>query len=135
MGARRARHRRQGRLIWASQDPRRRRQPRLRALAGLPVARHGPARPICDQWYAAQEIARRFKPEIIILDIGLPDTDGYRLARTWKSDPEMKAVKIVALTAYGTEEHKQRSKEAGIDQHVVKPLDPKRLAELIAAKN
>jgi two-component system, chemotaxis family, CheB/CheR fusion protein len=84
--------------------------------------------------YAAQEIARRFKPEIIILDIGLPDTDGYRLARAWKSDPEMKAAKIIALTAYGTEEHKRRSQDAGIDQHIVKPLDPKRLAELIADK-
>ncbi len=72
---------------------------------------------------AALEAAREFKPEIVFLDIGLPGLDGYEVARRMRKTPELKDATLCALTGYGQEEDKRRSREAGFDRHFVKPID------------
>lgn len=81
--------------------------------------------------YAAMEAARRFKPEIIVLDLGLPGMDGFELCRRLKADAALRAVRVIAVTGYGQEECRVRSREAGCEAHLVKPVDPKVLQGLI----
>lgn len=64
-----------------------------------------------------------FKPQIVLLDIGLPDIDGYEIARRIRAAPETKSVYLIALTGYGQEEDKACSRAAGFDRHLVKPVD------------
>jgi CheY-like chemotaxis protein/two-component sensor histidine kinase len=70
---------------------------------------------------SAIEKVRAIHPEIVLLDIGLPAMDGYQVGRTIRQDPRFDDVLIVALTGYGQEEDRRRSREAGIDEHLVKP--------------
>lgn len=67
-------------------------------------------------------MAEQFKPEIVLLDIGMPDMDGYEVARRLRALPHLPIRLVVALTGWGQEEDRQRSHEAGIDQHLVKPV-------------
>lgn len=69
-----------------------------------------------------------FKPDVVLLDIGLPGMDGWEIVRQLKTD---KPLFIVAVTGYGQTKDLQRSKEAGIDLHVLKPADPKHLLGLL----
>lgn len=70
---------------------------------------------------AAVEAAKVFKPEVVLLDVGLPGLDGYEIARRLRQLPEFTDVLLVALTGYGTEEDRRRSQAAGFDLHLVKP--------------
>ena len=72
-----------------------------------------------------------FRPEIALLDLGLPGFDGYTLARSIRSHDEGKEIFLVALTGYGQPEDRLRSKEAGFDEVAVKPLDVNQLAQLL----
>lgn len=72
----------------------------------------------------ALDTALRERPDLIFLDIGLPQLDGYELARLMRADPGLKDTYIVALTAYGSPADKIRALEEGIDMHVTKPIDP-----------
>jgi signal transduction histidine kinase/CheY-like chemotaxis protein len=72
---------------------------------------------------AALELAEQKRFDIAILDIGLPDTDGYTLARQFKAIPHQSAARLVAVTGYGTAQDIARAYEAGFDQHIVKPID------------
>jgi signal transduction histidine kinase len=67
--------------------------------------------------------ATRFHPEIVFLDIGLPDMTGYEVAARMRRLPELTGVKLVALTGYGQEKDKQDAKAAGFDHHLVKPIN------------
>lgn len=78
----------------------------------------------------ALEIAARFTPEIVILDLGLPEVDGWELARQLRKVDGLTAVRIVALTGYGSERDRERSREAGIDVHLLKPIE---IAQLLKA--
>lgn len=69
----------------------------------------------------ALDKARQIRPEIVFLDIGLPSMDGYEVARLMRAEQHLKEVRIVALTGYGQESDRERSAEAGIDVHLVKP--------------
>jgi two-component system CheB/CheR fusion protein len=80
----------------------------------------------------AVELARRFAPEVILLDIGLPGMDGYELARNLRRMPETRASRMIAVTGYGQQKDRARSAEAGFDLHLVKPVDPAWLADLVA---
>jgi signal transduction histidine kinase len=71
----------------------------------------------------ALEIARAFRPEVALVDIGLPVMDGYELARRLRELPELAGIKLVAVTGYGQESDRQRSREAGFHAHLVKPID------------
>jgi CheY-like chemotaxis protein len=74
------------------------------------------------------ELARSFRPHSIFLDIGLPGMTGYEVARTLRQEG-FEHVKIVAISGYGQADDRQRSREAGFDEHLVKPVD---LAALLA---
>jgi len=73
------------------------------------------------------ELARRIQPEVIVCDIGLPGMDGYALARALRQQAELSHVLLLAMSGYGQEEDLKRSREAGFDGHLVKPVDPEEL--------
>jgi signal transduction histidine kinase len=81
---------------------------------------------------AALEIAQLFRPEVAILDIGLPKIDGYELGRRLRDQVKDGKILLIALTGYGQAADRRRSREVGFDHHVVKPVDPVALQELIA---
>jgi PAS domain S-box-containing protein len=82
---------------------------------------------------SAIETALLFLPQVLLLDIGLPGMNGYEVARRLRERPEMQNAALLALTGYGQEEDRRRSKEAGFDHHLVKPVDPKLLETLIGS--
>jgi PAS domain S-box-containing protein len=77
-------------------------------------------------------VATAFRPDAILLDIGMPGMDGYEVARRIRERPQLAGVVIAALTGWGQEEDRRRTKAAGFDYHLVKPLDPKALDQLLA---
>ena len=81
----------------------------------------------------AVELAEAFRPEILLLDIGLPGMDGYECCRTIRKQPWGKAIWIVGTTGWGQDEDRRKSKQAGFDAHLVKPVDPEALLQLIAS--
>ena len=81
---------------------------------------------------AALQAARSFKPDLVFLDIGLPGMSGLEVARRLRDEPRMSRVKLIALSGFGTQSDQMRSKEAGFDRHVVKPIDPRALPKIIA---
>jgi signal transduction histidine kinase len=72
---------------------------------------------------AALEAAGAFRPDVAILDIGLPGMDGYELARRLRRLPGLEHVRLAALTGYGSEQDRRRSRAAGFDDHLVKPVE------------
>jgi CheY-like chemotaxis protein len=78
------------------------------------------------------ELARRVGPEIVFCDVGLPDIDGYAVARTLRADPATGRARMIALTGFEGDEESARILAAGFDRHVVKPLDPALLEKLAA---
>ncbi|HSF44080.1 MAG TPA: response regulator, partial [Thermoanaerobaculia bacterium] len=80
---------------------------------------------------AALEAAKASPPEMVLLDIGLPGMDGYEVARLLRSQPGIARATIVALTGYGQESDRRRSSLAGIDHHLVKPVDLEQLRRLV----
>ena len=81
----------------------------------------------------ALELAAVFRPEVVFLDIGMPGMDGYEVARRLRALPQLGEVVLVAQTGWGQEEDRRRSREAGFDQHLVKPTDPAALRSLLTA--
>jgi CheY-like chemotaxis protein len=82
---------------------------------------------------AGLEAARFYRPDVIMSDIGLPGgIDGYTLARTLRADDELSSIRLIAVSGYGQQQDRTRSREAGFDQHLVKPVD---LTQLKAALN
>ncbi|WP_169157540.1 PAS domain S-box protein [Brasilonema bromeliae] len=80
----------------------------------------------------ALEMAAADPPELAFLDVGMPVMDGYELARRFRSHPSLKDVVLVALTGWGQESDRRRTKEAGFDAHEVKPVEPAALQRLLA---
>ena len=68
---------------------------------------------------------------IVLLDIGLPDVDGYEVARRLKADPATRHLWLVAVTGYGTQEDRKRALAAGFDEHLAKPVEPDELDALL----
>lgn len=83
----------------------------------------------------AIEVAHEFKPELAILDLGLPDLSGYDVARLLRQDPALARIELIALTGWGQEEHRKRALEAGFDHHVTKPVDLEQLARLLGKRS
>jgi CheY-like chemotaxis protein len=77
--------------------------------------------------------AGRFRPEIVLCDVGLPEMDGYAVARALRNDPRTREALLVAVTGYGQEEDRRRSLEAGFDLHLTKPVDPQEVQRLVGA--
>jgi PAS domain S-box-containing protein len=70
----------------------------------------------------ALEIAREFKPDIALLDIGLPVMNGYELARALRAQHPVGALRLIAITGYGQDDDRARARDAGFDHHIVKPI-------------
>ena len=78
----------------------------------------------------ALALAAAWRPHIVVLDLGLPEMDGWELARQLRQLEGLSEVRIVALTGYGSERDRERSREAGIDLHLLKPIE---VAQLVRA--
>jgi CheY-like chemotaxis protein len=85
--------------------------------------------------FEALRVAPRFRPDIVLLDIGMPGLDGYEVARRLRSLERERPFRIVAITGWGQEADRQKSREAGFDVHLVKPVEPKELARVLHGKN
>jgi PAS domain S-box-containing protein len=83
----------------------------------------------------ALEIAREFRPQVILLDIGMPGLDGYEVARRLRAMNNGQTFRIVAITGWGQDADRKRSKEAGFDLHLVKPVDPNVLVSVLEQRN
>jgi signal transduction histidine kinase len=79
----------------------------------------------------ALTIAAEWRPQVVLLDLGLPRVDGYEVGRRIRAEPWGQDILLVALTGWGQEQDRRRSREAGFDSHLVKPLDLARLSELL----
>jgi signal transduction histidine kinase/ActR/RegA family two-component response regulator len=97
----------------------------LKRLAGheVEVAYDGPG---------ALGLARTFRPDVVLLDIGLPGMSGYEVAERLREWPETVEARLIALTGWGQEDDRRRSRSAGIDVHLVKPVDLDAILELLA---
>ena len=83
----------------------------------------------------AIEKAEMFRPEVIVLDLGMPRMDGFEAAKRIRSEPWSNGVMLVALTGFGQEQDRARSREAGFDHHLTKPADPGALTRLLAGEH
>ncbi|HUQ51572.1 MAG TPA: ATP-binding protein, partial [Gammaproteobacteria bacterium] len=81
---------------------------------------------------AALTLASAFQPDIALLDIGMPDLNGYEVARQLRRTDCGKDLRLIALTGWGQDEDKRRALDAGFDHHLTKPVDPRRLDALLA---
>jgi CheY-like chemotaxis protein len=82
---------------------------------------------------AALETAGSFHPDAILLDIGMPRLNGYDTSRRIREQPWGQGVLLIALTGWGQDDDKRRSREAGFDHHLVKPIEPAALQKLLGA--
>jgi two-component system CheB/CheR fusion protein len=80
---------------------------------------------------AALEKAATFRPDLILLDIGMPGLNGYEVCQRLREQSDLAGTLIVALTGWGQDEDRRRSHEAGFDMHVTKPIDPQLLEDLL----
>jgi signal transduction histidine kinase/CheY-like chemotaxis protein len=84
----------------------------------------------CETVYSAQEGLQRavsYRPDVVLLDIGLPVIDGYEIARRMRQNKQLNETRIIALTGYGQAEDRERALAAGFDDHFAKPVDFTRL--------
>lgn len=82
---------------------------------------------------SAVTMAESYRPDVILLDIGMPKQDGYAACRAIRKEPWGKELFLIALTGWGQESDRRKSREAGFDQHLVKPVDHLVLAKILAA--
>jgi CheY-like chemotaxis protein len=82
----------------------------------------------------AIDAARDLRPDVILLDIGLPTLDGHQVARALRADESFADVIIIAISGYGQDDDRNRSLDAGFNHHLVKPLEFETVAELLAQK-
>lgn len=75
--------------------------------------------------------AERFVPDVLLLDIGLPKMNGYEVCRRIREQPWGRSLSIVAMTGWGQAEDRRRSREAGFDAHLVKPIDYRAVALIL----
>jgi signal transduction histidine kinase/CheY-like chemotaxis protein len=82
---------------------------------------------------AALATAREFRPDAMILDLGMPEMDGYTLARAVRADPALQRTRLIALSGYGQSDDRRRTAEAGFDEHLVKPVIFETLTAVLGA--
>jgi CheY-like chemotaxis protein len=81
---------------------------------------------------SAEQTAAAFRPDVVLLDIGLPKMNGYEVARQIKKQPWGQGLTLIALTGWGQDEDKRRALAAGFDHHVTKPVQAATLERLLA---
>jgi CheY-like chemotaxis protein len=82
---------------------------------------------------AALAVAADYWPDAVLLDIGLPGMSGYEVAQRLRELPTCARAVLVAVTGYGQESDRERTRQAGFDRHLVKPVEPNHLQEILAA--
>ncbi len=82
----------------------------------------------------ALEVGARDRPQVVILDVGMPGLDGYETARRIRLEAWGVRLMLVALTGWGQEQDRQRAAAAGFDEHLTKPVDPNRLYEILVER-
>ena len=82
--------------------------------------------------FAALDTARQFRPEIVLLDIGLPDFNGCKVAQQLKWEPEFRNTRFIAISALPQAQYRQAALDAGCEEFHTKPIDPAKLEELLA---
>jgi two-component system CheB/CheR fusion protein len=82
--------------------------------------------------FAALDVARRFRPDVVLLDIGLPDFVGDKIARQLRWEPGLENTRFIAMTGLPTAEARQRARDAGCEALYAKPLDAEQLEALLA---
>jgi CheY-like chemotaxis protein len=87
---------------------------------------------IANDGLKAVEIAEKFRPSVVLLDIGMPKLNGYEAARKIREQPWGKDMVLIAITGWGQENDRNRSREAGFNAHLLKPLNYPELSKLIA---
>ena len=75
--------------------------------------------------------AEEWKPDVVLCDIGLPGMDGYGVVGQLRRNPVTATARIIAVTGYGSDDDRRRTREAGFDQHMVKPVDPEALRQAL----
>ena len=75
--------------------------------------------------------ARTFHPDLVVCDLGLPEMTGYEVARAMRADPELRSLPLIALSGYALPEDFERSRDAGFDRHLAKPMDFEVLARVV----
>jgi CheY-like chemotaxis protein len=98
----------------------------------LLLKRHGHQVLAASDGRTALTAARDFRPDVVLLDIGLPDISGYEVARALRSEPWASELRLIAITGWGQQDDRDKAREAGFDHHLVKPVDPKALMALLA---
>jgi len=88
---------------------------------------------VCHDGIEAVAAFQTFRPDVILLDIGLPRLDGHGAATQIRALPGGSEVTLIALSGYGRDEDMQRSQQAGFDRHLVKPVAPDTLIELLSS--
>jgi CheY-like chemotaxis protein len=76
-------------------------------------------------------VAQEWPPEIVLCDIGLPGQDGYSVAIALRQHPATEKARLIAITAYGSDDARRRSQEVGFEKHFVKPVDPAVLLQVL----
>jgi CheY-like chemotaxis protein len=85
--------------------------------------------------HTALSLAQTFRPNVGLLDIGMPDLSGYEVARALRNESWATNLQLIALTGWGQDDDRRRALEAGFDHHMTKPVDPDQLASLIAKRS
>jgi CheY-like chemotaxis protein len=80
---------------------------------------------------AGLALVEAHRPDVVLMDLGMPRMDGYQLARRIRALPGGNAMTLIAVSGWGQAADLARSREAGIDQHLLKPVDPARLREML----
>jgi CheY-like chemotaxis protein len=80
----------------------------------------------------ALDLIPTYQPSAVLLDIGMPGMDGHEVARRIRQLPEFRDITLIALSGWGQEEDRRRSKQAGFDYHLIKPADVNALQNLLA---
>jgi CheY-like chemotaxis protein len=96
------------------------------------LALHGHRVRVARDGRSGIELARELQPDVVLCDIGLPDLDGYEVARALRSEEAFRATRLVALSGYAQPEDRQRAREAGFDSHLPKPADLQQLMDALA---
>ena len=102
-------------------------------MLGFFLQQHGHHIELAFNGERALAMAARHVPQVLLLDIGLPDMDGWELAQRLRALPATRASLMIALSGYGTAADRERSRAAGIDHHLTKPVDALKLAELLGS--